>query len=103
MRFAAGLEKGAVSAYLSAVRPLGDRGLATTAASILADEDALSDPATGARREPGAPAVRRVKPARDAAPATARSSPGRREIILNRGRGVQRSSYPPPAAGTLTR
>lgn len=38
VRFAAGLEMGAVSAYLSAVRPLGDRGLATTAASILADE-----------------------------------------------------------------
>jgi len=36
--FAAGLEKGAVSAYLGAVPVLGDRELAKVAASILGDE-----------------------------------------------------------------
>ena len=38
LRFAAGLEKGAVSAYLGAVPILGDRELARVAASILGDE-----------------------------------------------------------------
>lgn len=38
LRFAAGLEKGAVSAYLGAVPLFGDRDLAKVAASILGDE-----------------------------------------------------------------
>lgn len=38
LRFAAGLEKGAVSAYLNAVPVFGDRDLAKAAASILGDE-----------------------------------------------------------------
>ncbi len=38
LRFAAGLEKGAVSAYLGAVPVFGDRALAQVAASILGDE-----------------------------------------------------------------
>lgn len=38
LRLAAGLEKGAVSAYLGAVPILDDRGLAKVAASILGDE-----------------------------------------------------------------
>lgn len=38
LRFAAGLEKGAVSAYLGAVPLLADRELAKAAASILGDE-----------------------------------------------------------------
>jgi rubrerythrin len=38
LRFAAGLEKGAVSAYLAAVPLFGDRVLAQAAASILGDE-----------------------------------------------------------------
>jgi rubrerythrin len=38
LRFAVGLEKGAVSAYLGAVPLLGDRDLAKAAASILGDE-----------------------------------------------------------------
>jgi rubrerythrin len=38
LRFAAGLEKGAVSAYLGAVPAFGDRELAKAAASILGDE-----------------------------------------------------------------
>jgi rubrerythrin len=38
LRFAAGLEKGAVSAYLGAVPAFGDRDLARAAASILGDE-----------------------------------------------------------------
>ena len=38
MSFAAGLEKGAVSAYLGAVPVFGDRELARVAASILGDE-----------------------------------------------------------------
>ncbi|MGE5339373.1 MAG: ferritin-like domain-containing protein [Gemmatimonadota bacterium] len=38
LRFAAGLEKGAVSAYLGAVPVFGDRKLAQVAASILGDE-----------------------------------------------------------------
>lgn len=38
LRFAAGLEKGAVSAYLGAVPLLNDRELAKAAASILGDE-----------------------------------------------------------------
>ena len=38
LRFAAGLEKGAVSAYLGAVPLFGDRELAKVAASILGDE-----------------------------------------------------------------
>ena len=38
LRFAAGLEKGAVSAYLGAVPLFGDRDLAKAAASILGDE-----------------------------------------------------------------
>lgn len=38
LRFAAGLEKGAVSAYLGAVPLFGDRALAKAAASILGDE-----------------------------------------------------------------
>jgi rubrerythrin len=38
LRFAASLEKGAVSAYLGAVPILDDRGLAKVAASILGDE-----------------------------------------------------------------
>ncbi len=38
LRFAAGLEKGAVSAYLGAVPLFGDRDLARVAASILGDE-----------------------------------------------------------------
>jgi hypothetical protein len=38
LRFAVGLEKGAVSAYLGAVPVLGDRDLAKAAASILGDE-----------------------------------------------------------------
>jgi rubrerythrin len=38
LRFAAGLEKGAVSAYLGAVPIFGDRDLAKAAASILGDE-----------------------------------------------------------------
>jgi rubrerythrin len=38
LRFAAGLEKGAVSAYVAAVPLFGDRGLAQAAATILADE-----------------------------------------------------------------
>ncbi len=38
LRFAAGLEKGAVSAYLGAVPILGNRDLAKAAASILGDE-----------------------------------------------------------------
>jgi rubrerythrin len=38
LRFAAGLEQGAVSAYLGAVPVLGDRELARAAASILGDE-----------------------------------------------------------------
>ncbi len=38
LRFAAGLEKGAVSAYLGAVPLFGDRALAQVAASILGDE-----------------------------------------------------------------
>jgi rubrerythrin len=38
LRFAAGLERGAVSAYLGAVPLLGDRDLAKAAASILGDE-----------------------------------------------------------------
>lgn len=38
LKFAAGLEKGAVSAYLGAVPILGDRELAQVAASILGDE-----------------------------------------------------------------
>ncbi len=38
LRFAAGLERGAVSAYLGAVPVFGDRELAKVAASILGDE-----------------------------------------------------------------
>jgi len=38
LRFAAMLEKGAVSAYLGAVPVFGDRDLAKAAASILGDE-----------------------------------------------------------------
>lgn len=38
LRFAAGLEKGAVAAYLGAVPLFGDRALAQVAASILGDE-----------------------------------------------------------------
>jgi hypothetical protein len=38
LRFAAGLEQGAVSAYLGAVPLFGDRDLAKAAASILGDE-----------------------------------------------------------------
>ena len=38
LRFAAGLEKGAVSAYLGAVPLFGDRDLSKAAASILGDE-----------------------------------------------------------------
>jgi hypothetical protein len=38
LRFAAGLEKGAVSAYLGAVPVFGNRDLAKAAASILGDE-----------------------------------------------------------------
>jgi rubrerythrin len=38
LRFAAGLEKGAISAYLGAVPLFGDRELAKVAASILGDE-----------------------------------------------------------------
>lgn len=38
LRFAAGLEKGAVSAYVAAVPAFGDRSLAQAAATILADE-----------------------------------------------------------------
>jgi hypothetical protein len=38
LRFAAGLEKGAVSAYLGAVPLFGNRELARAAASILGDE-----------------------------------------------------------------
>ncbi|MFO1349714.1 MAG: ferritin-like domain-containing protein [Gammaproteobacteria bacterium] len=38
LKFAAGLEQGAVSAYLDAVPKLGDRQLAKAAASILGDE-----------------------------------------------------------------
>jgi rubrerythrin len=38
LRFAAGLEKGAVSAYLGAVPLFADRELAKVAASILGDE-----------------------------------------------------------------
>ena len=38
LRFAATLEKGAVSAYLGAVPVFGDRELARAAASILGDE-----------------------------------------------------------------
>ena len=38
LRFAAGLERAAVSAYLGAVPAFGDRGLAKAAASILGDE-----------------------------------------------------------------
>jgi rubrerythrin len=38
LRFAAGLEKGAVSAYLGAVPLFGNRDLAKAAASILGDE-----------------------------------------------------------------
>lgn len=38
LQFAAGLEKGAVSAYLGAVPVFGDRALAKVAASILGDE-----------------------------------------------------------------
>jgi len=38
LRFAAGLERGAVSAYLNAVPLFGDRALAQAAASILGDE-----------------------------------------------------------------
>jgi rubrerythrin len=38
LRFAAGLEKGAVAAYLGAVPVFGDRALAQVAASILGDE-----------------------------------------------------------------
>jgi hypothetical protein len=38
LRFAAGLEKGAVSAYLGAVPQFADRALAKAAASILGDE-----------------------------------------------------------------
>lgn len=38
LKFAAGLERGAVSAYLSAVPQFGDRALAKAAASILGDE-----------------------------------------------------------------
>ena len=38
LRFAAGLEKGAVSAYLGAVPLFGDRALSQVAASILGDE-----------------------------------------------------------------
>ena len=38
LRFAAGLEKGAISAYLGAVPLFGDRALAHVAASILGDE-----------------------------------------------------------------
>ena len=38
LQFAAGLEKGAVSAYLGAVPQFEDRGLAQAAASILGDE-----------------------------------------------------------------
>ena len=38
LRFAAGLERGAVSAYLGAVPLFGDRALAQVAASILGDE-----------------------------------------------------------------
>ena len=38
LRFAAGLERGAVSAYLGAVPVLGDRELSKAAASILGDE-----------------------------------------------------------------
>jgi hypothetical protein len=38
LRFAAGLERGAISAYLGAVPLFGDRALAQVAASILGDE-----------------------------------------------------------------
>ena len=38
LRFAAGLERGAVSAYLGAVPLFADRALAQVAASILGDE-----------------------------------------------------------------
>jgi rubrerythrin len=38
LRFAVGLEQGAVSAYLGAVPPFGHRDLAKAAASILGDE-----------------------------------------------------------------
>jgi len=38
LRFAAGLEKGAVAAYLGAVPLFEDRALAQVAASILGDE-----------------------------------------------------------------
>ena len=38
LQFAAGLEKGAVSAYLGAVPLFGDRALSQVAASILGDE-----------------------------------------------------------------
>lgn len=38
LRFAAGLEKGAISAYLGAVPLFGDKALAQVAASILGDE-----------------------------------------------------------------
>ena len=38
LRFAAWLEKGAVSAYLGAIPVFGDRDLAKAAASILGDE-----------------------------------------------------------------
>ncbi len=38
LRFAAGLEKGAISAYLGAVPLFADRGLSQVAASILGDE-----------------------------------------------------------------
>ena len=38
LRFAAGLEKGAVSAYLGAVPLFADKALAQVAASILGDE-----------------------------------------------------------------
>jgi hypothetical protein len=38
LRFAAGLEKGAVSAYLGAIPAFGNRDLARAAASILGDE-----------------------------------------------------------------
>jgi rubrerythrin len=57
LRFAAGLEQGAVSAYLGAVPLFGDRSLAKAAASILGDEAmhwAILRQAVGAVPVPGA-------------------------------------------------
>ena len=57
LRFAAALEKGAVSAYLNAVPMFGNRNLAQVAASILGDEAmhwAVLRQAVGENPVPGA-------------------------------------------------